>query len=155
MCNFAKSIVQYFLLYVVSQKYLNKSELFQGAAHKLHDDSCYLPVGHCAYYACHQRIRYIWSDVLDHSFSDLAQLTGAGRGVHEVLNNKIALFIKETQPIGSSDFREFQSKIGQLKKLRTKADYEDEDFLSNDSAKALALSAAIIKILKNYQKKRT
>jgi|LSQX01.2.fsa_nt_gb hypothetical protein len=46
---------------------------------------------------------------------------------------------------------ELQNKsIGQLRKLRISADYEDNSFLYNDSLKAIELSKRIRPILKKY-----
>ena len=40
-------------------KYKSKSEMNETLAKSLHDSSSFLPVGHCAYYACFQRICHI------------------------------------------------------------------------------------------------
>mgnify|MGYP002726879223 FL=1 len=46
---------------------------------------------------------------------------------------------------------DFASKIGQLKKLRTKADYEEEDITYTHSCKALELAKEVRSILKSFK----
>jgi hypothetical protein len=47
--------------------------------------------------------------------------------------------------------RDYYNQIVQLKKLRVKADYNDENFDSSASNSAISLSDKIITILRNYQ----
>ena len=45
----------------------------------------------------------------------------------------------------------FASKIGQLKKLRIKADYKEEDITYTHSCKALELAKEVRSILKDFK----
>ena len=61
-------------------------------------------------------------------------------------------FVKSSTIVNNqNDSRVLITNLGQLKKLRTKADYEDINFDSASSSSALSLSNDIIPILKKYQ----
>ncbi|MBN2764907.1 MAG: hypothetical protein JXR27_00935 [Paludibacteraceae bacterium] len=131
----------------------NKSEINATAAKLLNDKGLYSSVAHCAYYACYQKIKHIW--LHKQGKTDL-ELETLGRskprtGSHEVLINEIGAFIKNS---GSKnfieDFRVYNNNILQLKRLRTKADYEDTLFDSSSSSKSLTLSNEILPVLTKY-----
>jgi hypothetical protein len=83
------------------------------------------------------------------SEADLASLIrNETRGSHEVLINQINLFLKEN--IEVADFREFNSSILQLKKLRTTADYEDKEFDSINSQKSIRLAESSRKLIRKF-----
>jgi hypothetical protein len=131
----------------------NKSEINIDAAKLLNDRNLYPAVAHCAYYACYQKIKHIWLHKQGKTELELETL-GKSKprlGSHEVLINEIGTFIKNS---GSKnfidDFRVYNNNILQLKKLRTKADYEDTIFDSTSSSKSLTLSNEIIPVLSKY-----
>lgn len=131
----------------------NKSEINIDAAKLLNDKNLYSAVAHCAYYACYQKIKHIWLHRQGKTELELEQLgrTKPRMGSHEVLINEIGTFIKSS---GSKnvidDFRVYNNNILQLKKLRTRADYEDTIFDSTSSSKSLTLSNEIIPVLSKY-----
>jgi hypothetical protein len=131
----------------------NKSEINIDAAKLLNDRNLYSAVAHCAYYACYQKIKHIWLHKQGKTELELEVLgrTKPRMGSHEVLINEIGAFIKNS---GSKnfidDFRVYNNNILQLKKLRTKADYEDTIFDSTSSSKSLALSNQIMPVLSKY-----
>ncbi len=132
----------------------NKSEILLESAKLLDGKNYYPPVAHCSYYACYQLIKHLWLYKMGKSDADLGVLCKSSprEGSHEVLINQIAKHIKASSlPNKENDFRVLNNKIGQLKKLRTKADYEDSNFDSVGSTSALSLSNEIIPILKKYQ----
>ncbi len=131
----------------------NKSEINIDAAKLLNDKNLYSAVAHCAYYACYQKIKHIWLHKQGKTDLELEQLgrTKPRMGSHEILINEIGTFIKSS---GSKnfidDFRVYNNNILQLKKLRTRADYEDTIFDSTSSSKSLTLSNEIIPVLSKY-----
>jgi len=73
------------------------------------------------------------------------------KGSHGYLINQVISYIAKT---GKKDCathaREINSKISQLKILRTDADYNNSEFNSSKSSNSLYLSAEIIPVLKIY-----
>ena len=69
------------------------------------------------------------------------------KGSHDVLINEIGKYIKSNN---FDDFRVFNNNIGQLKKLRNSADYDEIGFSYSDSQNSLALSKLIRPVLKKY-----
>lgn len=132
----------------------NKSDIYLESAKVLYGKNYYSPVAHCSYYACYQRIKHLWLYKMGKTEADLDALCKAKfrEGSHEVLINEIVKFVKNSTIVNNqSDSRVLNSNLGQLKKLRTKADYEDKNFDSASSSSALSLSNDIIPILKKYQ----
>jgi len=80
------------------------------------------------------------------SENDLSDLTRNSKdGSHEILINKIGTHLKN---ISSQDARNFNNNIGQLKKLRRKADYENSQVDLDISSNSIFLSKATLLILK-------
>jgi uncharacterized protein (UPF0332 family) len=136
----------------------SKSAEFSSAAELLHNSKLYSAVAHSAYYSCFQLMLHVWLHSLNKTEPQLKQerkqhnqqvrLSGGKEvGSHEFLINKIGKHIKKS---ARNDFLEISEKIGQLKKLRTSADYDDTLFDSSKSSKALALSKTIIPVLAKY-----
>lgn len=124
----------------------NKSDINLEAAELLHKNSLYPSVIHCAYYSCFQYMKFIWIEEMGKSELDLSNLIrNSTEGSHEVLINQIGVFLKNK----GCDFRDFNNKIGQLKKLRRRADYEDFQIDSMNSGHSLTLSKILLKVLKN------
>jgi len=130
----------------------NKSEILSDAAILLHNKTFYPAVAHSAYYSCFQLLKHIWLHEMKKTQQELETQCSKGRlGSHEFLINKIGSYIKNSnKPNSITDFRDFNNKITQLKKLRTKADYDDSLFDSSNSSNSLSLSNDIIPILKKY-----
>ncbi|OAV73361.1 hypothetical protein Barb6_00329 [Bacteroidales bacterium Barb6] len=130
----------------------NKSAISQDAAMLLHDKSLYPSVAHCSYYSCYQLLKHIWIYTIEKTQQELdAKCSTAKTGSHELLINEVGRFIKHS---GKKDclkhFREFNSGILQLKRLRVDADYSDSLFDSSKSKRSLDLAALILPILKKY-----
>ncbi len=131
----------------------NKAEISIAAAKLLNDKNLYSSVAHCAYYACYQKIKHIWLYKLQKTDQELKNLgrTKPKMGSHEVLINEIGTFIKNSKSKNFlEDFRVYNNNILQLKRLRTKGDYEDTVFDYTDSSKSLDLSNKIIPVLNKY-----
>ncbi|MDR3706615.1 MAG: HEPN domain-containing protein [Paludibacteraceae bacterium] len=135
-------------------KLQDKSELNFSSARLLHDKNFYPPVAHCSYYGCFQLIKHVWLNSFKKTDDDLKALIDSLKkgkanqtGSHEVLINQISTYIKSKKEV---DYRDFNSSILQLKKLRTTSDYDDVDFDCTKSSKCLQLSEIIRPILKKY-----
>jgi len=130
----------------------NKSEVLKDAAGLLHNKNLYPAVAHSAYYSCYQLMKHIWLYSLCKTENELAvQSSVQNIGSHEFLINQISIYIKNSGKRDCDEhFRNFNQKIGQLKKLRRNADYEDALFDSSKSSSSLSLSTDIIPILKKY-----
>ena len=131
----------------------NKSGINLTSARLLYDKAFFPPVAHCSYYACYQMFKHLWLYKMNKTQAELDVLNHQKReGSHEVLINEILKFIKNSEKINRhDDFRALNTDILLLKKLRTKADYDDSDFDSSNSAKAISLSDEIMPLLKKYQ----
>lgn len=133
--------------------YLNKSEIYLDSAKQLKESGCYAVGPHCAYYSCFLRMQDIWYNKLGHTEFDLHTTPEGnylGEGDHKLMINKLGIILLGSNDRNAKDlFKVFNDKIGQLKKLRLKADYKDEDILNKDCSNAIDLAEAIIPILKN------
>lgn len=131
----------------------NKSEISVEAAKLLNDKGLYSSVAHCAYYACYQKLKHIWLHTMNRTEQELESLgrSNPRQGSHEVLINEIGRLIKNS---GSKNYiedsRVYNNSLLQLKKLRTKADYEDTLFDYTNSTQSIRLSNEIIPILNKY-----
>ena len=119
---------------------INKSEINLASAELLHQKNNYASVVHCAYYSCHQMMAHIWY----HKLNKKDLVKSKEEGSHEALINCIGGFLKEK----SFDLRGFNNSIGQLKKLRHKADYKNEEIDSTISNNSIQLSKSTLLILK-------
>jgi hypothetical protein len=130
----------------------NKSEMLKEAAALLNNKTYYPAVAHSAYYSCYQLLKHIWLYGLKKTQQELDSQCSISRiGSHEFLINEIGKHIKNsTKKTALADFREFNNKIWQLKKIRTTADYDDTLFDSSQSSNSISLSTDIIPILKKY-----
>ncbi|GHS85574.1 hypothetical protein FACS1894201_05440 [Bacteroidia bacterium] len=131
----------------------NKSEILINAAELLHDRTMYPAVAHGAYYSCYQLSKHIWLHKMKKTQKELDILCSIGKtGSHEMLINEVGKFIRDSKKIDCINHkRDYYYFIGQLKRLRVKADYDDELFDSSASKRAIDLSNTIIPILKKYQ----
>ena len=123
----------------------NKSEINLDSAELLHKNYMYPSVVHCSYYSCYQLMKHIWLTSMSKTDAELRLLTSSTKeGSHEVLINQLYFYIKSR----SQDFREFNNTIGQLKKLRRKADYEDVQIDFSKSKNSIDLSKSTLSILR-------
>ncbi|MEA4968076.1 MAG: HEPN domain-containing protein [Bacteroidaceae bacterium] len=132
----------------------SKAEINLDSAEVLHTKGYYPSVAHCSYYSCFQLVRHIWLNSLGKTESELKQLIASfkdnkavEKGSHDVLINQITTHIKLNN---EGDFRVFNNNIGQLKRLRHSADYDDVGFSFQESEKSIYLSKLIRPVLKRY-----
>jgi hypothetical protein len=125
---------------------LNKSGLSFAAAEILQRNTYPASAAHCAYYSCFQMMKHLALCVLAFfdSESDMnADRYQDGDGIHEYLINKINEYLLDKK----IDHHSF-SKIIQLKKLRTKADYSNKRFENGEGSSAIILAREILQFLK-------
>lgn len=132
----------------------NKAEINLDSAKLLHENGNYSSVAHCSYYSCFQLLRHIWLNSLHKTETDLRFIIAsfkdnkaAEKGSHEVLINQIEKYIKTNN---LEDHRVFNRYIGELKRLRHSADYEESSFDYSKSQKSIELSNLIRPVLKKY-----
>jgi hypothetical protein len=136
----------------------SKSAEFSRAAELLHNNTLYSAVAHSAYYSCFQLLKHIWLFSMKKDEQQLnqelklrnrhARHSGAREvGSHEFLIIEVGSYIKKS---AMGDFRLFTQNINQLKRLRRKADYENDLFGFSESSKSLSLSRAVMPVLKKY-----
>lgn len=125
----------------------NKSELLIASAKLSHDKNYYPAVAHGTYYSCLLLLKHIWIYKMSKTQTDLdVKCKSEKSGTHEILINEVGKYIKDHS--SNDEFREFNTKILQLKKLRVNADYDDCEFDFTKSIKSLNLSKCILPILK-------
>ncbi|MDR2811400.1 MAG: HEPN domain-containing protein, partial [Tannerellaceae bacterium] len=113
----------------------DKSKDLVSAANLLHTNKLYPAVAHSAYYCCLQLMKHIWLYSLGKSEPN------PKNSLHDLLINEIGRYILETN---QNDFRVFNNNIKQLKRLRVKADYSDDNFDVVNSNNSLTLSKEIV-----------
>ena len=126
----------------------NKSEMLEESAQLLHQKTLYPGVAHAAYYSCFQLMKDICIFKIyknEQEFNSGVSLSVLGS--HEFVLNEIVKYIEVKD---KSESRVLRCKIPQLKTLRVKADYKNEDFKYDDSQSSLTLSKEILQILKKY-----
>lgn len=130
----------------------NKAGLLDTAAHLTFDNCLYPAVAHSSYYRCFLLMSHIWIDKMHKTLDELDSLcANLGKGKHDVLIDQIYCSISTSNNSKSyKDSRDFNDKIKQLKRLRVSADYKNESFSRDYSAKALSLMDEIALILKKY-----
>ena len=139
-------------------KYINKSDLLMSAAEDINNDinKCYfLVVPHSAYYSCFLLMEHLCYKVfgVNNKNEIKNSVDSTQHGSHEIMityvHNKMIQACTSIEDKHKA--MDFASKIGQLKKLRTKADYEEEDITYTHSCKALELAKEVRSILKSFK----
>ncbi|HPB57836.1 MAG TPA: hypothetical protein PLL49_04940 [Bacteroidales bacterium] len=130
----------------------NKSKLLVASAELLHNNFYYPAVAHASYYSCYQLMKYIWLYSMGKSQEELDLNTSLSRlGSHEYLLNEVVKYVNNFQNDKSEkDARSLRNDIPQLKRLRTDADYSNNNFDSIKSLKSIRLSKSLLTILKQY-----
>ena len=131
--------------------FTNKSDIYLDVAVKAEESYMYPAVAHCAYYSCVHLMQHVWYYKMGKTETDLNnECSSVKLGVHNVLINRIGQFIKQnTKNVNANrDFRDFNSKINQLRRLRIDADYKDESFDIIKSNNSISLAKDLLPILK-------
>ena len=127
----------------------NKSEINRSAADLLQSQSMYPSVIHCAYYSCLQFMKHLLINTIGKSETEIAvEVRNSTNGSHEVLNNNIITHMKSND----KDWRSFNNKISQLKRLRTVADYDNVSIDSVKGNNSIVLSDELLRILRSNVK---
>jgi|SRR6185312_354672 len=127
----------------------DKSEINRDAAQRLYNIQFYCSTVHCAYYSCIQFMMHIILYELGYTESTLATAISNDQrtGSHEFYINLITkhLIAKNTN---RDDRKLFSEEIVNLKRLRTKADYNDEIIGESQGRYSLTKATDIYKILR-------
>lgn len=132
--------------------YKNKSELYFCAAEALlsSPDGHYAVVPHTAYYSCLLWIEhkcYIDDNKTEQDIRP--EVNGVRPALHEALIGYMKYELsKSTKRNAYRNMKDFVSKMTDLKKLRVKADYKNENVSLDDSQKSMELANDILDILK-------
>lgn len=137
---------------MMTSNYKNKSELYLDAADTLiqSQEGQFAVVPHTTYYSCLLYMEHICYVVKGKTEGDIRPLINDKRqNLHVAITNYIKKELgKSTKRNAYKDLNDFVAKITDLKKLRVKADYENEYISSDDSQKAFQLANDILGILK-------
>ena len=137
----------------MSIQYCEKSQIYYDSLLDLMKGSGYYsPIPHIAYYSCMLRMFHIWYVEKQMSEIDLKILPDGSytKDVHNQLANQFKLFvIKRYKKTDVTKGRIFERHLGDLKKLRVKADYKNETISSDYSKKAIDLCDEILTLLKS------
>lgn len=146
--NLRHQVQQRIAILIFMSNFQNKSEMLIASAELSHESNYYPAVGHSAYYSCFLLLKHIWIYSMRKTQTELESRCSINKvGTHEFLINEIGKYIKNNS---NQEFREFNTKIVQLKKLRVTADYDDSMFDFSKSSNSLSLSKDILPILKKY-----
>lgn len=110
----------------------------------LHKQSLYLSVPHCAYYSTYQAILNILKFNPDIEVIEVSQ--DERTESHSATINKTFLALNQ-RGVPYREYRDYQNKIGQLKRLRHDADYKEVPIDSSKSEFAIFSSKQITKFL--------
>ena len=136
----------------MTSPYSNKSQIYYDAAVELMNGSGnYSPIPHIAYYCCILQMFHIWYVEKKKTQIDLQRLPDGSytKDVHKQLANNFKLFVIEKyKKTDRTKEGIFVTKLGALKKLRVKADYENKSISRDDSQKAIDLCDVLLDILK-------
>jgi hypothetical protein len=126
----------------------DKSEINRDAAKRLYDIQYYCSTVHCAYYSCIQLMMHIILYELGWTESTLTTAISNDKrtGSHEFYINLITkhLIDKKTN---RDDRKLFSEEIVNLKKLRTKSDYNNEKIGEPQGRYSISKAIDIYKIL--------
>ncbi len=100
---------------------------------------------HCGYYSCVQLMLHILRSHFGQSDTEIENNERTqNKSSHNLLISEIG---SELKRLNANEFRDFNSKIKQLKGIRNKADYRNEHISKNKALLALAYSKSIIAAL--------
>lgn len=131
--------------------YANKSDLFIGAAEEINKGAYYLAVPHSAYYSCFLWMKHLCYNKYSKTENAIKnEVDPTMHGTHEIMAEFIRMRLYGTASKFEEKQRakEFIAKIGQLKRIRFKADYGEESITITQSEKSIELAKDVLKILK-------
>lgn len=129
--------------------YKDKSEVYFKVANIIHGQQFFPAVPHDAYYSCFLMMQHLFYVQYSEDFEAVKHEVQLN-GTHEVI---IEYFTRRFDAVAIDivtmrNYCAFKNEIGQLKKLRTKADYRNEDISKRESGNSISLAADILRLLK-------
>jgi hypothetical protein len=122
----------------------NKSEINLQAAKLLNEKDFYAPSIHCAYYSVLQLMKFAVCDSIgisyekqDREINALKSQKASAKGTHEYLIMKVEDVIRQ---VDKPNFTDFTRNIKDLRRFRTKSDYDDVIITYEQSNKAFGLA---------------
>ena len=132
--------------------YANKSDLFIGAAEEINNSTYfYLAVPHSAYYSCFLWMKHLCYSKYGKTENEIKnEVDPTMHGTHEIMAEfiRMRLYDSACKFEEKQRAKEFIAKIGQLKRIRFKADYGEESITITQSMKSIELAKDVLKILK-------
>jgi uncharacterized protein (UPF0332 family) len=121
------------------------------AAKLLNDNNLFAPSVHCSYYSCLQLMKVAMLEFKGISLKDLeSEITNAKNtknlNSHSYIIKEICDLLRNDS---KADHSLFERKINQLKKYRTKSDYEEVEITTTESLKAFDFAKEIRTQLKD------
>jgi hypothetical protein len=101
---------------------------------------------HCAYYSCVQYMLHVINTKLSLAVREKFRLDILYKGSSH--KNAIITINKELSVKNREDYKVFQRKVGELKKLREDADYTSIQMISDSSSQSYLTAQSIRTILK-------
>jgi len=127
-------------------KLKQKSGFNFDAAEILIKSNYYAPSVHCSYYSCFQLMKFALKDFCGIEYKDLEKKIADDKQqtTHVFVINELGkVFLKFDKLI----YREFNSKIKDLKTFRIDSDYKDIEIISDQGEKAFKLAGEIRTLL--------
>lgn len=130
----------------------NKSEINLQASKLLNEKDLYAPSIHCAYYSVLQLMKFAVCDSIgisyekqDQEINVIKTRKASAKGTHEYLIMKVEDVLRE---VDRQSFTDFTRNIKDLRKFRTKSDYDDVIITYEQSIKAYGLASDLRSQLK-------
>lgn len=135
--------------------FLRKSEFNQKAVNLLIKEGLPAPSVHCSYYSCILQMLYIIYGKLGYtkdSFDKYLKQKSNNPSSHKKTIQLIKGYLWEKRyDFDHNLYKNFQKDIGELKSLRVKADYTDQEISNDVGRKAKDLSVKILGYLKELK----
>lgn len=123
-------------------KLREKSKFNLDAAEILIKENLHAPSVHCSYYSCFQRIKCIFPEYFNITYSQIdTNVANQQTSEHSYLIRHLSGEIKRN--LGDKEYRDFSNDIKDLKQFRTNSDYKEIEVTSTLSCRALNIAKRI------------
>lgn len=128
--------------------YENKSKEYLKVAEMIHTQQFFSVVPHNAYYSCFLLMQHLFYNKYNEKF-DIVKKMMNKKGTHEVIQSYLSkVFINNAVKFDEKkNFLKYNNELGQLKKLRIKADYHDVEITEDDSKVSISFAKDILQFL--------
>ena len=126
--------------------FFDKSKINLDAAENLNKASLYAPSVHCCYYSVFQYMLHVLSTKSTNEWHNYLEDIKKDTHSHVTLINIINKMLRQTNP---QDFKYFDQKLTELKKMRIRADYSDDIVKQEDATGSLTIADSLRTVLKD------